>query len=192
MADNKKQENSDESKEKEVQHKAPESKPEAKKDTASKSISTSKKSSDTTNEKGKAPKLDAKTDEKATLDEVIEEADKPKTKKGKSDYKELESSNIKPGMLIRVHQKIVDTNSKGEEKERTQIFQGMVLAHKHGLEAGATITVRKVSEGVGVEKIFPLSMPSLTKFELVRNYKLSQAKPYYLRTTKKRLKEIKE
>jgi large subunit ribosomal protein L19 len=133
-----------------------------------------------------------KIDDKTALDEVIAEANQPKAKKGKSDYQELKPEEIKPGMLIRVHQKIVDSNPKGEEKERTQIFQGMVLAHKHGAEPGATITVRKVSEGVGVEKIFPLGMPSLSKFELVRTYNVRQAKPYYLRTTKKRLKEIKK
>jgi|ETN02SMinimDraft_2_1059926.scaffolds.fasta_scaffold73622_2 large subunit ribosomal protein L19 len=132
------------------------------------------------------------TDEKTALDEVIKEADKPKSKKGKSDYTELKPEEIKPGMLIRVHQKIVDTNPKGEEKERTQIFQGMVLAHKHGAESGSTITVRKVSEGIGVEKIFPLNMPSLTKFELVRKYSVRQARPYFLRTHKKRLREVKE
>lgn len=114
-----------------------------------------------------------------------------KVGKRKSEYQELKLEEIKPGMIVRVHQKIVDTNPKGEEKERVQIFQGMVLARKHGNEAGATITVRKVSEGVGVEKIFPLNMPSLTKFELVRKYKVKQAKPYYLRAYKKKLREIK-
>ena len=95
-------------------------------------------------------------------------------------------------MIVRVHQKIVETNPKGEEKERIQIFQGMVLAHKHGAEAGSTITVRKVSGNIGVEKIFPLNMPSISKIELVRKYKISQARPYFLRTYKKRLSEIKE
>ena len=131
-------------------------------------------------------------DAKAALDEEIEKAEQEKPKKGKSQYKELKPEEIRPGMLVRVHQKIVDTNSKGEEKERIQVFQGMVLAHKHGQEDGSTITVRKVSEGIGVEKIFPLNMPSIDKIELVRTYKVSQAKPFYLRTTKKRLSEVKE
>ena len=131
-------------------------------------------------------------DAKAALDEEIEKAEQEKPKKGKSQYKELKPEEIRPGMLVRVHQKIVDTNSKGEEKERIQVFQGMVLAHKHGSEDGSTITVRKVSQGIGVEKIFPLNMPSIDKIELVRTYKVSQAKPFYLRTTKKRLSEVKE
>ena len=129
---------------------------------------------------------------KTMLDEVIEQAEQEKPKKGKSQYATIKKEDIRPGMLVRVHQKIVDTNSKGEEKERVQVFQGMVLARKHGRENSATITVRKVSEGIGVEKIFPLNMPSIEKIELVRTYRIKQAKPYYLRTTKKRLAEIKE
>ena len=122
---------------------------------------------------------------------MVEETGAPKGKKGKSEYEEIKPADIRPGMLVRVHQTIVDVNPKGEEKERTQVFQGMVLAHKHGAEPGATITVRKVSGGIGVEKIFPIAMPSLTKFELVRTYRTRQSRPYYLRTTKKRLKEVK-
>ena len=66
----------------------------------------------------------------------------------KNDKKAVE---IKPGMTVKVHEKIREKNAKGEEKERTQIFEGIVLAHKHNKEAGATITVRKVSGGIGVE-----------------------------------------
>jgi ribosomal protein L19 len=61
-------------------------------------------------------------------------------------------NNLKPGMMVKVHQLIVDVNSKGEEKKRIQMFEGIVLAVKHGSEPGATVTVRKVSNGVGVEK----------------------------------------
>ena len=138
-------------------------------------------------------KEEKKKEDKTVLEEVTEESGKKaKGKKGKDDYKELKPEEIKAGMIVRVHQKIVDINPKGEEKERTQVFQGMVLAHKHGAESGSTITVRKVSEGIGVEKIFPLNMPSLTKFELVRKYSVRQARPYFLRTHKKRLREVKE
>ena len=86
----------------------------------------------------------------------------------------------------------LNKNVSSSRKERIQIFEGMVLAHKHNKEAGATITVRKVSGGIGVEKIFPLNMPSIDKIEMVRKYKVTQARPYFLRTHKKRLSEVKE
>lgn len=99
--------------------------------------------------------------------------------------------SLKPGMIVKVHQKVREKNAKGEDKDRIQIFEGMVLAVKHGTEPGATVTVRKVSEGVGVEKIFPLHTPSVEKIELVRQMRVRQSRAYYLRTHKKRLKEVK-
>ena len=103
---------------------------------------------------------------------------------------EREIPEIKPGMTVQVHQKITEMGAKGE-KERIQIFEGMVLACKHGKETGATITVRKISNGVGVEKIFPLSAPSVVKIVPLKQAKVRQAKLYYLRSHKKRLKETK-
>jgi len=97
---------------------------------------------------------------------------------------------VKPGMIVRVHQKIKETNPKGEEKERIQIFEGTVLSVKHGTETGATITVRKVSDGVGVEKIFPIHSPVVASIEMVRQLKVRQARPYYLRKYKKKLREV--
>jgi len=101
-------------------------------------------------------------------------------------------SGIKSGMIIRVHQKIKETNAKGEEKERIQLFEGTVLAVKHGNESGATVTVRKISNGVGVEKIFPINSPMVEKIELVREMAVKQSKAFYLRTYKKKLREIKK
>ncbi|MFA5358239.1 MAG: 50S ribosomal protein L19 [Patescibacteria group bacterium] len=98
-------------------------------------------------------------------------------------------SDIRPGMTVRVHQKIKETNTKGEEKERIQIYEGMIIAHKHGNEAGATITVRKVSDGIGVEKIFPLRSPNVAKLEVVKQAKVRRSKLYFLRNWSKRLKE---
>jgi len=99
---------------------------------------------------------------------------------------------LKPGMTIRVYQKIKELNIKGEEKERIQYFEGMIIAKKHGREAGGTITVRKVSDGVGVEKIFPLNLPTITKIEIKKQAKVRQAKLYHLkRGYKKKLKEKK-
>lgn len=83
---------------------------------------------------------------------------------------------IKPGDTVKVHLKIED---KG--KTRIQIFEGTVLARKHGTEPGATFTVRKVASGVGVEKIFPLYSPIIDKIEIVKRAKVRRAKLYYIR-----------
>jgi large subunit ribosomal protein L19 len=100
-------------------------------------------------------------------------------------------NNLRSGMIVKVHQKIKETNAKGEEKERIQLYEGMVIAVKHGKEVGGTVTVRKISDGVGVEKIFPINSPVVAKIELIREMKVRQAKPNYVRTYKKKLKEIK-
>lgn len=89
---------------------------------------------------------------------------------------ERKSLGIKAGDTVRVHQKIQD---KG--KTRIQIFEGIVLARKHGSEPGATFTVRKVSSGIGVEKIFPLYSPNIDKIEIVKRAKVRRAKLYYIR-----------
>ncbi len=99
-------------------------------------------------------------------------------------------SELKPGMTIRVYQKIKELNTKGEEKERIQYFEGIIIAKKHGNEKGGTITVRKTSNGVGVEKIFPLNLPTITKIEIKKEAKTRRAKLYFLRGKyKKKLKE---
>ena len=106
------------------------------------------------------------------------------------DYKTIPISDVKPGMVVRIHQEIKEVNPKGEEKKRIQVFEGMIIRRKGGSQAGATMTVRKVSQGVGVEKIFPLALPSIKKVELVKQYKVRRANLGFLRTQKKRLKEI--
>lgn len=97
--------------------------------------------------------------------------------------------DVVPGMTIRVHQKIKDVNPKGEEKERIQIYEGMVIKRKGGKQRGATVTVRKISNGVGVEKIFPINLPAIVKVEKKKQAVVRRAKLYYLRTYKKKLKE---
>jgi len=101
-------------------------------------------------------------------------------------------AKLKPGMTVRIYQKIKELNLKGEEKERIQYFEGLIITKKHGREKGATITVRKVSDGVGVEKIFPLNLPTITKVEIKKETKVRRAKLYFLkRGYKKKLKEAK-
>lgn len=89
---------------------------------------------------------------------------------------ERKELGIRAGDTVRVSQKIQD---KG--KTRIQIFEGVVLARKHGAEAGATFTVRKVASGVGVEKIYPLYSPNIDKIEIVKRAKVRRAKLYYIR-----------
>ncbi|MBI4359660.1 MAG: 50S ribosomal protein L19 [Candidatus Jacksonbacteria bacterium] len=95
------------------------------------------------------------------------------------------------GMIVSVHEKVVDVTPKGEPRERTQIFTGMVLARKHGKEKGATITVRKESDGVGVEKIFPVHSPLVSSIVVDKKFRTRRAKLYFLRDSKKRIKEMK-
>lgn len=85
--------------------------------------------------------------------------------------------DIHTGDLVRVWQKIEE--DKG--KFRLQAFEGLVLAHKHGNESGATFTVRKVIDGIGVERIFPLYSPMIDEIELVRRSKVRRAKLYFVR-----------
>ncbi|MBI5126328.1 MAG: 50S ribosomal protein L19 [Candidatus Taylorbacteria bacterium] len=91
--------------------------------------------------------------------------------------------NLKAGDTIRVWQKI-----KEKDKFRLQAFEGLLLSRKHGNEAGATFTVRKVMDGVGVEKIFPLYSPMVDKIEILRSSKVRRAKLYFVR--EKAAKEI--
>ena len=95
--------------------------------------------------------------------------------------------DIRPGDTVRIHQKI-----KEKDKERIQVFEGLVIARKHGQEAGSTITVRKVISGVGVEKILPLHSPTIEKIEIVKRGKARRAKLYYLRTAKGKRARLKK
>ena len=87
--------------------------------------------------------------------------------------------DIKPGDIVRVQLKLAEKTKRGAE--RTQTFEGLVIAKKHGNGISGTFTVRKVSEGIGVERVFPLFSPSILKIELVRRSKVRRAKLYYMR-----------
>lgn len=92
--------------------------------------------------------------------------------------------DVRAGDTVRVWQKIEE---KG--KTRLQAFEGVVLARKHGREAGATFTVRRTEGGYGVEKIFPLYSPVIDKIEIVKRSKVRRAKLYHIR--EKAAREIK-
>ena len=114
---------------------------------------------------------------------------KQKTEKAKAiklpevNKEERKNLDLRAGDTVKVHQIIQE---KG--KTRVQVFEGIVLARKHGTEIGGTFTVRKVAEGVGVERIFPLYSPAIEKIEVVRRAKVRRAKLYYIRT--KAAKEV--
>jgi large subunit ribosomal protein L19 len=96
--------------------------------------------------------------------------------------------DIKPGMTVKVHQKIRETTPKGEEKERVQIFEGIVLGIR-GAGVSKTFTVRKESNGIGVEKIYPMDLPTIVKIEPVKQAKVRRAKLYNIKNYTKKLKE---
>lgn len=113
------------------------------------------------------------------------QAKEEKKDKTPKEVKKQPLPDIRSGMTIRVHQRIL-----GGEKERIQVFEGMVIAVRGRKSASATFIVRKVSDGIGVERIFPLHSPIIQKIEVVKQAKVRRAKLYYLRDYTKRLKEV--
>lgn len=99
------------------------------------------------------------------------------------DMKARKDLGVRAGDTVRVYQKVQE-----KDKVRLQVFEGLVLAVKHGTEAGATFTVRKVSSGVGMERVFPLYSPMIEKIEIVRRSKVRRSKLYFIR--EKAAKEI--
>ena len=97
-----------------------------------------------------------------------------------------EVAKVDIGDTVRVHIKV-----KEGSRERIQIFEGIVIAEKHG-GIEKTITVRRLSYGVGVEKVFPVHSPSIDKVEVVRHGKVRRAKLYYLRSRVGKAAKVKE
>jgi large subunit ribosomal protein L19 len=101
-------------------------------------------------------------------------------------YVRSDLPNFRPGDTLRVHVKV-----KEGVRERIQVFEGIVIGRQHG-GLNETFTVRKISSGVGVERIFPLHCPSIEKIEVKRRGKVRRAKLYYLRKLSGKAARIKE
>ena len=114
-----------------------------------------------------------------------------------ADLKKL--PRLTPGDTVRVHVKVKETNVKEEIKgkpketvrERVQVFEGVVIALK-GSGTRETVTVRKVSSGQGVERIFPLQAPTIDKIQVVKHAHVRRAKLYFLRERKGKAGRLKE
>ena len=89
---------------------------------------------------------------------------------------------LKAGYTVRVHQKITDISPDGKEKQRVQIFEGQIIGTKGGKAINGTMTVRKISSGVGVERIFPIHSPNIEKIEIVKTTPSRKAKLYFTRS----------
>jgi len=98
----------------------------------------------------------------------------------------IDLPQFKSGDKVKVYSRI-----KEGEKERIQVFEGVVIRKRRG-NTGATFTVRKVSYGVGVEKIFPLHSPTIDKIEVISKGKVRRAKLYYLRKLRGKAARLKE
>jgi large subunit ribosomal protein L19 len=95
---------------------------------------------------------------------------------------ERKKLDVRSGDTVRVTQKIIEKDKKtGKPKTRSQDFEGLCLAVKHGKEAGGTITLRKMASGVGVERIFPIYSPMIEKIEVTKRSKVRRAKLYHIR-----------
>ena len=99
---------------------------------------------------------------------------------------EKEVPQVQVGDTVRVHVKV-----KEGARERSQVFEGTVIARKHG-GIGETVTVRRISYGVGCEKVFPLHSPNVAMIETVRKGKVRRAKLYYLRDRAGKAAKVKE
>jgi large subunit ribosomal protein L19 len=102
-----------------------------------------------------------------------------KLDKFKEKFIKKDIPEIKTGDIVKIHIKLTEKTKAGGDK--IQVFEGLVIAKKHGKGMEGTFTVRKIAEGVGVEKIFPFQCPTISKIEIVKHSKVRRAKLYYMR-----------
>jgi len=103
----------------------------------------------------------------------------------KKQTKEL--PDLKTGYTVRINSKI-----KEGDKERIQAFEGLIIAIKHGKGISGTITVRKISHGVGVERVFPIHSPQIDSIEIIKKSKVRRAKLYYIRKKSKKESRLRD
>ncbi len=108
-------------------------------------------------------------------------------KETEENIKKITFPRFKIGDLVRVHRRV-----KEGSKERIQIVEGEIIAHKHGFEPGGSITLRRVTLGIAVELVIPLFSPLTEKMEIVKRQKVRRAKLYFLRRSKDRRIKLKE
>ena len=109
---------------------------------------------------------------------------KAKTMTSPVNIEERKALDLRSGDTVKVYQKVPDKDGKF----RTQIFEGLIIAKKHGKEAGGTFTVRRPAGGYGVEKIYPIYSPMIEKIEITKRAKVRQSKLYFIR--RKAVKEM--
>jgi large subunit ribosomal protein L19 len=139
-----------------------------------------------------APVADATPVEQASTEEVTEKTSETTEPAVAEEVPVSEYAHLKPGQVVKIHLKIKDVTPKGEERERIQVFEGTIIARKGQDVQSRTITVRKVSGGIGVERIFPLKMPAIDKIETVKELRTRRSKLYFTRNYKKKLREVKK
>mgnify|MGYP001602537667 FL=1 len=127
----------------------------------------------------------ASAEETVTPVEPVEAPAEPAKKVVASNV--LTIDQLRAGQTVRLHERIKDVSAKGEVRERVQIFEGIILGVK-GAGPSRTLTIRKVSDGIGVEKIYPVHSPLIAKIELVKTARVRRAKLSFLNNLKTRFK----
>ncbi len=156
----------------------------------------------------KAPEANPETSEKETKEEAPAEAEETTSQEAPAQAEAEETKeeaepestepvhvtkmvgfdDLRPGQTIRLHERIKDVSPKGQERERIQVFEGIILGIK-GAGISRTLTIKKISKGgYAVEKIFPINSPVIAKIELVKTAKVRRAKLGYLKNPKRRFK----
>lgn len=98
---------------------------------------------------------------------------------------------VRPGDRVKVHQLVFERGKDGKEKERVQVFEGVVIALKHGQGLDGTFTVRRLAiDNIGVERVFPLHLPTIVKIEKLKSSKQRRTKLYFLRQSPQRMRRL--